>query len=429
MRDGSAFGLLGRRLVHSWSPLIHARLGSAPYELVELEPDELAPFVRGDASWRGLNVTIPYKRDAALLADRKSARVEELGVANTLVREADGTIFAENTDVLGFAWMLENFCREHLGGSPDEVLHGCEVLVLGSGGASQAVQAALRKTGARIVVISRRGPNTYERLPERHPEAVLVINTTPVGMFPRCPKSPLPFEDLARLSRLRGVLDVVYNPRVTGICLDAERLGLPFQSGLPMLVSQAVRSSELFQGTTIDDALAREVEAEIVAKTTNIVLIGMPGVGKTTTGRALARVLGRPFVDLDGAFEVEMNESAAEFIERAGEEAFRQLETQVAERYCAQSGMVIACGGGIVTREENYPLLHQNSRIVMLERPLDELPLAGRPISGSRGLERLAYERMPLYLGWSDLKIRCSGTATGDAQAIATMLGLGGQCI
>ena len=245
---GAPFGLLGRTLGHSWSREIHARLGSAPYALLELEPEEVAPFVR-EGAWRGLNVTIPYKREAALLADVRSAAVERIGAANTLVRADDGRIVAENTDVLGFAWMLERFCRERLGASAHDALAGEKALVLGSGGASQAVVDALAHTvGARPVVISRTGEETYATLVERHADAVLLVNATPVGMFPRCPASPLPEADLAALAGLRGVLDVVYNPERTGLCLAAERLGLPCESGLAMLVAQALYASELFQG-------------------------------------------------------------------------------------------------------------------------------------------------------------------------------------
>ena len=208
------YGLLGRTLGHSWSPQIHKRLGSAPYLLIELEPDELEPYVRS-GRWRGLNVTIPYKREAAELADEQSPRVQRVGAANTLVRRPDGTVFAENTDVLGFSWMLERFARRAWGTPAAEVLAGAEALVLGSGGASRAVIDVLEQTGCRAAVISRSGSDTYATIVERHPRAVLVVNTTPVGMYPHCPDSPLAPQTLERLPRLRGVLDVVYNPRRT----------------------------------------------------------------------------------------------------------------------------------------------------------------------------------------------------------------------
>lgn len=419
------YGLLGRTLGHSWSPAIHRELGSWPYDLFELEPDDVEAFVRQGA-WRGLNVTIPYKLEAARLADAATPRVRETGAANTLVRQADGTILAENTDVLGFAWLLDRFCQRHLGGPAKEALAGQEVLVLGSGGASRAVCCALSSVGARPVVVSRRGPETYEGLAERHAGAALVVNTTPVGMFPHCPASPLAAETLADLagSGLTGVVDIVYNPERTGLVMGAEELGLPAESGLAMLVAQALRSSELFQGATLDEGLVASIESQLRSRERNVVLVGMPGAGKTTTGRALAHLLRRPFVDLDEAVRLETGADAAEIIRDQGEDAFRAIETKVAAGYGAQSGTVIACGGGIVTREENYPLLHQNGTIVLVERPLDQLSSEGRPLSQDQGVERLARERGPLYRAWADLTLSCTGTPSGDAHEVARLLGL-----
>ncbi len=411
------FGLIGRKLGHSWSPQLHAKMGSVPYQLVELEPSEVEDFIlHGD--WQGINVTIPYKLDAARLADERSERVEKLGAANTLVRRPDGTIYADNTDVLGFAWMLNRFCGNFLGGAAKDVLAGKKALVLGSGGASQAVVAALEDCGATPQIISRSGESNYENLLDLHADAALVVNTTPVGMYPNCPASPLSAQTLAALSELLGVLDIVYNPTRTGICLEAEKLGLPCESGLPMLVTQAKFASELFQGKEIDDALLEKILDEVLLSSQNVVLIGMPGAGKTSCGKRLARMMGRPFIDLDDAIAAECGKSAADIIREQGEDAFRAIETKVTGDYAAKSGLVIACGGGVVTREENYALLHQNSRIVMLDRPLDELSSVGRPMSQSQGVARLAEVRMPIYRRWADIIITCTGSAAGDAELI-----------
>lgn len=418
------FGLIGRKLGHSWSRQIHEELGSAPYSHLELEPEDVAGFIR-EGAWRGINVTIPYKADAAQAADERSPRVERLGVANTLVRRPDGTIYAENTDVLGFAWMLDRFCRRDLGGGANEVLLGKKCLVLGSGGASQAVQAALEDAdaGAGVVVISRAGEDNYENLLERHTDASLIVNTTPVGMFPSCPATPVPTEDLARMRGLLGVLDVVYNPNRTGICLAAESLGLPSESGLDMLVAQAFFASELFQGKRLDEASIEPIERDIERQTRNIVLIGMPGAGKTTTGKRLARLLGRPFVDIDDEIALRCGKTAAQIIEQQGEDAFRQIESEVTGDICSRSGLVVACGGGVVTRPENRDLLRQNGIVVMVNRPLAELSSKGRPMSMAKGVEQLAAERMDAYRSWSDVRIECTGTAEGDAELILSKVG------
>ncbi len=417
------FGLLGRKLGHSWSPRIHTSLGSVPYELFEREPDDVEGFVR-NGTWSGLNVTIPYKRDAARLADERSPRVDRLGAANTLVRRPDGTIYAENTDVLGFSLMLNRFCTGRLGVSAREVLAGKPAVVLGSGGASAAVQAALADAGALVSVISRSGSDTYETLAERHADAVLMVNATPVGMYPNCPASPVPEEVLAQLKNLVGVLDVIYNPTRTGIVLAAERLGIPADTGLSMLVAQALRSSELFQGRSLDVSLVDVIERQILSETSNVVLIGMPGCGKTTTGKRLARMLGRPFVDIDDAIEASTGESAATIIDTRGEQEFRRVESRVTGEYGARSGLVIACGGGVVTVPSNYDLLHQNGTIVFIDRPLSELETSGRPVSASKGVEALARERMGSYRSWADYSLVSMGSPAGNARAIQGLLGL-----
>ena len=423
--ENAPFGLLGRTLGHSWSPRIHATFGSVPYALYEREQDEVAEFLKC-GNWHGLNVTIPYKRVAAELADEVSGRVERLGVANTLVKRADGSIFADNTDVLGFAFMLRRFLCTQVGYNP-EALAGRKALVLGSGGASQAVQAALEDLGLLPVVISRTGDETYATLAERHADAALLVNTTPVGMYPHCPASPIDDETFAQLKGLIGVLDVVYNPERTGICMAAERRGLPSESGLAMLVSQAFYASQIFQDVTLDEALVATVEDELRTQTRNVVLIGMPGSGKTSAGRRLARLCHRPFVDLDVSFAMDHGMTPAECIRAHGEQEFRRLETQTAASYASRSGLIIACGGGVVTQPVNYDILHQNGTVVMLDRPLEELmasDVSNRPLSQSRGVVRLAEERMPLYRAWADIVLPCTGSAAGDALALGELLHL-----
>ena len=251
-----------------------------------------------------------------------------------------------------------------------------------------------------------------------------MVNTTPVGMYPNCPATPVSREVMARLEGLAGVLDIVYNPERTELCLIAEELGIPSESGLAMLVGQARFSSELFQGHAIEDELLEKIEDELRSLTRNVVLIGMPGAGKTSCGKRLARMLGRPFVDIDEAILADTGRSAAQIIQEDGEDAFRRVETEVTASYCKRSGMVIACGGGVVTRPQNRDLLRQNGRVVLVDRPLDELSDKGRPVSQAKGVERLAAERMHLYHEWADVILRCTGSAQSDAELVKELLRL-----
>lgn len=417
------FGLLGRKLGHSWSPRIHALLGSTPYALFEREPEEVETFLRQGA-WRGLNVTIPYKRRAFELADDASEACKRLGAANTLTKGEDGAIFAENTDVYGFSWLLERFCERAWAARPSDRLAAKKALVLGSGGASEAVRLVLGDLGMDVVVISRRGPEGYDTLLERHGDAALIVNTTPVGMYPECPASPLAPGTLEGLPKLEGVLDVVYNPLKTRLVLEAEGLGLPAEGGLAMLVAQAFASSERFQGRALDARLLEQVFGQLLKEIRVIYFIGMPGAGKTGAARRLAHAVGRPFVDMDDTFEVVNDMTAAEYIRLHGEPAFRAAETELLAKTAKESGLVVACGGGVVVREENLELLRQNGYVIFLNRPLDELSLLDRPLSQSRGVEALAAERMDSYEGWSDLEIACTGSAEGDASLVRQLLDL-----
>lgn len=415
------YGVLGQVLAHSWSPEIHAALASYEYKKYELQPEELKSFIE-EGSWSGLNVTIPYKKEVIKWASEVGEEAKRLGAANTLTRKADGTFKADNTDLFGFSYMLRRFAKRHY--QSTNALKGMEALVLGSGGAAQAIVAALEDEGAKPHVISRSGADTYENVLERHADAELIVNTTPVGMYPNCPASPLSLETMRALPKLKGVLDAIYNPERTGIMLNAEKLQIPAESGLVMLVAQAFRSSEIWQNKTLDPAVIDEIEAKLLSTMRNIVIIGMPGSGKTSSGRELAALTGRTHIDLDKAFNEHYKRSAAEVIQEDGEDAFRAMETAIAKDYCSRSGLVISCGGGIVTRPENYDLLHQNATIVMIDRPITELSSKGRPLSKSKGVEKLAEERMGLYRAWADYIQPCTGSAHGDALEIAQQLGL-----
>lgn len=381
-------GLLGEHLTHSYSPQIHALLGDYSYELFEVAPEKLGEFLQA-GEFDGLNVTIPYKRAVIPYCAELSAAAREMGSVNTLLRRPDGTLYGDNTDLDGFRWLLAR------GGG---IRLGEKALVLGTGGASQTVQAVLRAAGAEVAVLSRRGESNYATL-LRHADARLVVNATPVGMYPN---NGARLIDLAQLPQCRCVLDLIYNPARTRLLLDAAARGIRCENGLSMLVAQAKRAAELFTGRDIPDAACTDILRRMEAQMHNLILVGMPGSGKTTVGSLLAVSLGRPFYDADGEIEKKLGCSIPAFFAQRGEAAFRVIETEVLAELGKRSGCVIATGGGCVTRGENYDLLHQNGEIIWLRRSLTELPVEGRPVSQSRSLPELYREREPAYRRFAD---------------------------
>ncbi len=385
------YGLLGRKLGHSWSVPIHKALGCGSYRLIELEPEALGDFLRRE-DIGGLNVTIPYKRDVMAFCDVIDEGARAIGSVNTLVRR-EGKLYGYNTDIDGFLYMLRR---------ADISLAGKKVLILGSGGASLTAQAAAKGEGAReFVVISRSGPDNYENL-DRHADGEILINTTPVGMWPNMEGSPV---DLTRLPRLEGVLDVIYNPSRTSLLLQAEELGLRRSGGLPMLVRQAVRAEELFFDRSIPEGETENITARLWRERTNIVLVGMPGCGKTTIGRELARLSGKPFVDLDERIVDSAGTSIPEIFRQEGEETFRHLEGLVLDDVCTQGGQVIATGGGAVLQKENRTAMRRTGRVYFLRRDLSLLPKEGRPLSQAGNLEEMYRVRKPLYHETADVVI------------------------
>lgn len=389
-------GLLGRKLGHSYSPQIHGQLASYDYSLFEKEPEELEGFLK-NGNFVGLNVTIPYKKDVIPFLDQLSPVARRLGAVNTIVRRGDGSLVGHNTDYFGFRYLVQQSGLD---------VRGKKVLVLGSGGASNTAVAALQELGARVVIISRSGENNYGNL-HLHANASVIVNTTPVGMYPNTGVSPI---DLGCFPQLEGVLDVVYNPARTQILLDAENRGLVAMNGLWMLVAQAKESAEWFSGGTIPDSRIVQIHAALQAQMENIILVGMPGCGKTTIGRLLARETGKQFVDADEALEARVGRKITDIIPTDGEAAFRCLETETLAGLGKQSGFVIATGGGCVTQERNYPLLHQNGTILWLTRALDKLPIEGRPLSQTGKLQQMLATRQPMYRRFADAVIENDGT-------------------
>ena len=443
------YGLLGERLGHSLSPAIHEALGSAPYELYEAGREMLPAFFAA-RNFAGINVTIPYKQAVLPYLDRQDPVSCRTGAVNTIVKEEDGSLSGYNTDYAGFLAALD-----HAG---IRVL-GRKCLILGSGGASRTVRAALYDLGAETVVIVSRDPDAakaaalspissadgtvqnpaaeadraaagtpclfcdYQAVYTEHADAEIVINTTPVGMYPDCGASPLA---LSAFPRLAGVFDLIYNPLRTALLLEADARGIPCANGLYMLVAQAAASSRLFtrvsdhitcptELVSMQEAGIRKIRAifgKLLAERTNLIFIGMPGAGKTTVGALCAKALGRPFADLDVIFEKEAGMPIPDFFRAYGESAFRDRESEIASRFGKEGGYVIACGGGAVLREENYAYLKQNGVLIHLTRPVELLPTdPTRPLSSSReALREMEKARAPRYARFADLVIANEGT-------------------
>lgn len=400
-------GLLGRKLGHSYSPQIHALLGNYSYQLFEKEPEEIGDFLK-NGDFTGLNVTIPYKKEVIPFLDELSPAAARLGAVNTIVRR-DGKLIGHNTDYFGFRRLVQESGLQ---------VAGKKVLVLGSGGASSTAVAVLQELGAKVTVISRSGENNYENL-DRHADAAVIANTTPVGMYPNTGKSALSLEGFPRLE---GVLDAVYNPARTQILLDAERRGLAAVNGLWMLVAQAKESAEWFTGEEIPDSRIAKIHHILRLQMENIILIGMPGCGKTAVGQQIAQKLGKKFVDADESLEARVCRKITDIIPNDGEAAFREMESETLAELGKQSGLVIATGGGCVTQPQNYPLLHQNGTIFWLKRELDKLPTDGRPLSQKGTLVQMYEARMPLYLRFADAAISNDGSIAETAAAICRKL-------
>lgn len=401
-------GLLGRSLKHSFSPEIHHRIAELTgipyaYSIFEKEPEEVGDFLQ-NGDWTGLNVTIPYKERVMEFCDEISEEARQIGAVNTLVRR-EGKIFGYNTDYFGFRKSLEQTCVE---------VRGSKATVLGSGGASKAVCRVLEDMGAsRVDVVSRTGKLNYENLRE-HKDADILVNTTPVGMYPNNGRAPV-FP--ASFPNLKWAVDVIYNPLRTNFLCQAKKAGIEELSGMKMLVLQAAASAELFLDTKISGSVTAKIESELVASKRNIVLIGMPGAGKTTIGTILAAELGCSFYDTDEMIIAMEGKSIPEIFAEEGEDVFRRIEAEAVSEVSKVTGAVISCGGGVVTREENYYPLAENGLIVFLNRDISLLSAVGRPVSQAVPPERLYRMRLPLYRSWCDAEIEITDYTPEEAAA------------
>lgn len=401
-------GLLGRKLGHSYSPQIHALLADYSYALFEKEPWEIQDFLK-NGDFTGINVTIPYKKDVIAYLDELSPTAQKMGAVNTVVRRSDGTLFGHNTDYFGFASMVQKSGLS---------VENKKVLVLGSGGASNTAVEVLKELGANVTVISRHGNNNYSNL-HLHQDAAVLVNATPVGMYPHTGITPV---NLDLFPNLEGVLDLIYNPARSKLLLDAEKRGIVAENGLWMLVAQAKQATEYFTGTSLPNSVISSIHRKLSRQMQNIVLIGMPGCGKSTIGELLATASGKEFLDADDEILRLAGKSIPEIFAEDGEDVFRQWETQVLDALGKQSGLVIATGGGCVTKQRNYPLLHQNGTIVWLQRALDALPTDGRPLSQSTRMQEMYRIRKPFYEAFADFELDNNGDPENTVSHILSRL-------
>lgn len=399
------YGLIGEKLSHSYSKQIHALIGDYSYDIKNIAPDALSAFF-AQRDFKGINVTIPYKKAVIPLCDTLLPVAQRLGSVNTITADKDGTLRGDNTDYFGFTYMAQKAGIS---------FEGKNVLILGSGGTGITVEAvALDAGAAKVTIVSRGGPVNYSNVYELCGDTQIVINATPVGMYPNTAGSPVALE---KFPNCCGVLDVIYNPLFSRLLLEARRLGIPHANGLAMLAAQAKESADLFFGQEIvPKKSVDEIVRELTLDCTNIVLTGMPGGGKTTVGKALTALTGRAFADTDELIEHEAGTTTAELFERYGEEYFRNLEAQAVERIGKEKGLIISTGGGAVLRDENRLNLKQNGFVVFVQRDPKKLALRGRPLSTD--LTAMAEKRLPIYRANCDIIVDNDSTPDVVAKEI-----------
>ena len=400
------FGLLGRTLGHSFSPRIHSALGNTNYELFEREPSQLQEFF-ADPELQGINITIPYKVNALETCDVVDPRAERIGCVNTMVRK-DGKWYGYNTDYDGFVFTLQ-----HAGID----VAGKECIILGDGASSATVHVALEDLGAKnIVHLSRKTAPFYGDAPNYYETAQIIINCTPIGMYPHNPANLI---DITQFSKLEGVVDLIYNPRRTILLLQAEMMEIPHCDGLPFLVAQGVEAANHFQGESFGTKEIEQILRDMRREKENIILIGMPGVGKTTVGKALGEEMGRTCVDVDQELEKAIGDIST-YITEQGEPAFREKEAEMIAKLGTQTGLVISTGGGCVTVPKNFAHLRQNGRIYQLTQPVENLSTTGRVLS-SGGLDRLRELeeiRTPMYESFAQCIVEHKRNAPETVAAI-----------
>lgn len=400
------FGLLGRTLGHSFSPRIHNALGNTNYELFEREPSQLQEFF-ANPELQGINITFPYKVNALEACDVVDPRAERIGCVNTMVRK-DGKWHGYNTDYDGFVFTLK-----HAGIDVSDK----ECIILGDGASSATVHVALEDLGAKSIThLSRKTAPLYTDAPNYYETAQIIINCTPIGMYPHNPASLI---DIMQFSKLEGVVDLIYNPRRTVLLLQAEMMDIPHCDGLPFLVAQGVEAANHFQGESFGTNEIEQILRDMRREKENIILIGMPGVGKTTVGKAIGKEMGRTCIDVDQELAKEIGDIST-YITEQGEAAFREKEAEMIAKLGTETGLVISTGGGCVTVPKNYAHLRQNGRIYQLTQPVEKLSTSGRVLS-SGGIERLREleeTRTPMYESFAQCIVEHNRNAPETVAAI-----------
>ncbi len=391
------YGCIGKKLGHSFSKDIHALLADYKYELAEIPEDSLSDFMK-KADFKAINVTIPYKEKVIPFLSYISPEAEAIGAVNTIVNNG-GRLSGYNTDFAGMRSLILK-----TGIDPE----GKTALILGTGGTSRTAAAVLKSLGAKeIKRVSRSGKDgalTYDGAYENYPGAEIIVNTTPAGMFPDTEGVSV---DIERFPHLTGVIDAVYNPLRTNLILSAKKRGIKASGGLYMLVAQAFYAYRYFTGDEGDGRVINNIYKKILSEKENIVLTGMPGSGKSTLGKIIAKKTGKAFYDTDDEIKNMFSSSPDEIIASEGEAAFREKETAAVKKLSGLTGAVIATGGGAVLKEENVTALKRNGKVVFIDRPIEFIkPTADRPLSCD--MEKLSArysERYPIYLGTADIKI------------------------
>ncbi len=403
-------GLIGEHLGHSYSQRIHETLGGYPYELIEVAPQDLDAWMK-NKDFAALNVTIPYKKAVIPYLEELDERARRIGAVNTIVND-HGRLIGKNTDYYGCRFMLEQAGIE---------IQDRKVILLGNGGAAQAVQAVLEDLGAAAIVKVKRNPSletlTYEEAYRDHSGAQVIVNTSPVGMFPAQEGIPV---ELDRFPQLESVADVIYNPHRTRLIVEAQKRGCRTATGLSMLTAQAAEAIEAFIGKPVAPKSILRMTAELAREKMNLVLIGMPGCGKSTIARKLAEISGRPAVDIDQRIVERIGMPIRDFFAQQGEARFRQIEAEILAEVTLQTGQIIATGGGIVKDWENVRRLRQSGKVYFLDRSLDQLETdPSRPLSSSReALRQLYDQRIDLYRAACDQQIENNGSADETARRL-----------